>query len=395
MKAKLLSILFVFTIIIANAQSLSYEDLVNLQKSSLEKAKGFFTYKGFSWYSSTKDKESAILHNGYSLTYDQNIWKYSTEEVQFDTKTGHSNCIGYFTTESNFSAIENQAKIYLTLGVPEVQDNMLQTYYFNTTIAFSFNIKKQNGLTYYDICVTNSADLDSITNKLCSNCKGTGQITEFKTCSYCLGNGKEICNGCEGKGKLLCRYCTEGYNNCNYCGGKGIYKCQKCGGQGTINCSKCGGQGKLNCNICGGQGIVHTCPTCNGAGKITKTTAGGFLAYTYTCTACNGSGRGNFTCTNCGGKGKLSCPTCSGLGKLDCENCLGKGTITCATCAGVGKILCSYCKGDYSTTCTKCSGTGHTDIICSYCNGTGLSSEKIIKVCPVCNGTKLKISSMK
>jgi len=364
--------LFLSVSFITNAQSITYEDLVKLQKSSLEKAKGFFSYKEFNFYSSEKNKDGVYYNNEYALTYDQIIWKKNSEEIQLLTKPGYENVIVYYTDKNSFSEIENDAKNNLNLSSSKPEKNMLQTVYKGQNLEFSFNIINQSkyysNYKYYQICVDNYYDQEKIINQFCSYCKGKGRVTEYEKCRYCGGNGKENCDNCDGKGQLLCRYCSNGQNQCNKCWGKGTYQCDKCWGQGTYNCS-----------VCYGNGTTTICPKCKGRGVITSSALSGYMSITSTCTYCYGKGQGNFVCMNCSGKRKLTC-----------SECLGTGTLTCTSCSGTGKITCQHCNGIYSTFCTKCNGTGHTNLICSNCNGKGTTSEKIIKVCPVCNGSKLK-----
>ena len=342
----IISIFALFLFISSNAQSLSYEDLINLQQNNLEKANGFFSYKGFTWYSSEKDKEGAFRRNEYDLSYDRVIWINNSEEVQYLTKAKYKNIIIYYTNDYNFSEVENEAKSKLKQNKSNVTENLLSTSYTGQNIQITFNTKKikkyYSQKTVYEICVFNYTDVDKRISKLCSNCKGKGQIIEHEKCRYCSGDGKKDCDNCKGKGKLFCKYCKDGQVQCNVCLGNGKLKCSKCGGAGTI-----------------------ICPVCKGAGR----TAGAM-----------GIPMQNI-CSYCSGKGKLTCTSCSGT---------GISTLTCTSCSGTGKVICSYCKGNYSETCTKCNGTGNTDLVCSYCNGKGTTSKEINKVCPVCNGSKLK-----
>lgn len=417
MKSKftaLLTIALLLCLSISFAQSLTLQDLINLQKSNLEKAKGFFSYKGYTWSTSDIDKADAVNSDGFDLSYDIVKWQNNSEEAQYLTKAGFENVIFYYTNENHFLEIENEAKNQLSKGSSNVTNSLLWSSYKGQNIDFYFNTKKikenYSVRTVYEICVINNSDVEKRRNKLCSNCKGKGQIIEYEKCRYCSGDGKQDCEKCDGKGKLFCENCKEGQiqcngcwgkgaNQCNTCWGKGSYQCDKCWGKGTIQCSKCYGNGTYQCNICYGNGKLSQCPKCNGAGKISATA--GPLVMTSTCSNCNGTGRGNFTCENCGGTGKLTCSTCGGLKNFTCENCTGTGKIkctkcvetgkiTCSQCVGTGKINCSYCKGNYSSICPNCNGTGNTDLVCTHCNGKGITNSEIKKVCPICKGSKLK-----
>jgi len=119
----IISIFALFLFISSNAQSLSYEDLINLQQSNLEKANGFFSYKGFTWNSSGKDKEGAFRRNEYDLSYDRVIWINNSEEVQYLTKAKYKNIIIYYTNDYNFSEVENEAKSKLKQNKSNVTEN--------------------------------------------------------------------------------------------------------------------------------------------------------------------------------------------------------------------------------------------------------------------------------
>ncbi len=366
MKLKILFIIFFAYYGVLQAQSLSFEDLTNLQKSNLEKAKGFFSYKGFSWYSSDKNKENALNYNdGYLLSYDRIIWKNSYEEVQLLTKAGFENCIFYFTSEEHFNEIENEAKTQFTQSSLGTSENRIWTDYRGHNVEFTFTTKKSKDYysqkIEYFVCVTNYDDVQKRVSNLCSNCKGNGQIIEYEKCSYCGGDGKQNCDNCYGKGQILCRYCEKGQNRCNKCGGNSTYQCNKCWRQGKLECSKCFGKGTTQCSKCWGKGTVTT-----------------FL---------NGQNYTS-TCADCGGKGKFTCSNCSGVGSLTCQSCYGAGKLTCNSCGGTGKLTCQYCKGNYSAICSKCNGSGNTDLVCASCNGKGITNREIKKVCPICNGMK-------
>jgi len=389
MKAKLFTIIFVFATIIANAQSLTYNDIINIQKSNLEKVNGFFSQAGWTWISAKKD--NVDWHSDdYILICDKTEWKNrSNEYAHLFQKEGCVNIFVYFTSNTNFNEIENYVKAIYSSYKSGVENNRIWTSYRGqNNLEIMFNTKKSkdyNSQTWYEIDIYNYNDIDKRIAILCSNCKGTGQIVEYIKCRNCNGSGKEFCRDCSGKGLIICSRCDKGYTLCNKCRGKGMYQCNKCGGRGTYQCNKCNGKGEYQCYKCSGRGTLQ-CYKCSGRGEITQTKNG--QTYKSTCPNCDGNGK--ITCVNCSGIGKFTCINCDGKGRIKCENCAGVGTLSCTACSETGKILCQYCGGNYSNTCAKCNGTGQTDIVCSYCNGTGNSSEKMTKVCPVCNGSKLK-----
>ncbi|MCX6352029.1 MAG: hypothetical protein NTX03_09225 [Bacteroidetes bacterium] len=373
---------------ISNAQSLTYTDLVNLQKSDIDKAKGFCIYKGFNWYSSEKNN-GVLEYNGYEVNYDRVIWNHNSEYIYYLSRPSYENAIFYYTNESTFSRIEFEAKGKLKKDESGTATNRIYSSYTGQNLEITFNAYKvkdnYSQKIVYLICV-NSPDVKKIISQLCSNCKGKGQVIEHEKCTYCNGDGKENCDQCSGNGKTYCGYCKEGKIQCNSCYGKGDYQCNVCYGQGKFQCSQCYGQGKFSCNDCYGKGEL-TCNKCDGTGQVGEVGQYTGKTYYHLCQTC--TGRGKAACRNCRGEGILKCENCKGKGTLKCENCSAKGTLTCSTCSGKGKITCQNCNGNYSTICSKCSGTGNTDLVCSHCDGKGISNEEIKKVCSVCNGSKL------
>lgn len=353
------------------SQTLSLTDLLNLQKCDWEKAKGFFTYKGFTWNSSEKNKPNFEI-GGYTLYNDVVQWKNNSETVQYLSAYGHETILIYYPDSYAFTNYEKETQNTFKLASSQTKENLLSTSYTNQNIRITFNAKKRKDYystsTYYEIIIDNKADIDKRLKELCNNCKGKGQITEYQKCSSCNGNGRQKCYTCSGNGNLVCSYCKSGYNNCSSCWGKGTQQCTKCYGQGTLQCSKCYGQGE------------YSCQQCYGSGSIQQNIYVGVI---------------NVPCPSCGGKGKISCANCSGKGSYTCSSCSGSGNKTCNSCSGSGKKTCSYCKGNFAQTCTQCNGSGYTNLVCNYCNGKGTSNNEIKKICPICNGTGQNTNTIK
>lgn len=381
----LIYLVFFLCPVLSIGQSLTYDDLIGLQGNSLEKAKGFFNYKGWTWTGTTKDCSNCLQSSGYDLIYDKTEWKNSNgESIQLLQKSGHPNAVSYYINQYSYNALENEVKNYLKPFGSGTEDNRLWNSYRGQGLQFTFNTKKikeyYSEKTTYGLIISDENDLKNQRENLCSNCKGKGQITEYEKCSYCSGDGRQNCNNCRGKANLYCSYCQEGKVQCN-----------SCYGRANINCNKCYGQGKLNCSKCYGSG-TYNCSKCYGSGKINQNVPG----YSF-----------QVNCSNCGGKGKFTCENCGGDGSLRCENCVGIGTVACPKsitygttnpsgsqqnsggCIG-GKVNCSRCNGVYSSQCTNCNGSGNTDLVCSSCKGSGVTNREIKKVCSVCNGSKLK-----
>ena len=137
----------------------------------------------------------------------------------------------------------------------------------------------------------------------------------------------QVCNACKGNH----------YITCPNCGGKHNWTCDKCSGTGQITCSTCGSRGKVKCTS---GGLFSS--SCNGTGKIKKTTwEGNDKIVTYE-----------------------TCPTCHGQGEVHCDTCKGKGIVKCTKCGGKGDITCSYCYSDRDRygmiDCPECLTAGKT-----------------------------------
>lgn len=329
----------------AMGQSLTFEDLLNLQKNDLNKATGYFNYKGWRWSGTEKDCSGCLQQNGYDLAYDKTTWTNNNESVQLLQSAGHPNAVFYYPGQNGYSALEREAKGVLASNGGGTGDDRIWSSYKGNGLLFTFNVKRSKNSysdqTTYSIAIVNEADVNSRVATLCNSCKGKGQIAEKEKCTYCSGDGRQNCNGCKGHGKHVCTSCNEGKVQCSRCQGKSTVQCNSCYGKGQQNCSKCNGSGKQNQYI--------------GIGTI-----------------------------------QVECAQCRGNKTLQCKSCAGAGTLACnGGCAG-GQLTCQRCKGNHSTSCNQCNGTGNTDLICNSCNGSGNSSREVKKVCAACNGSKLK-----
>jgi len=85
----------------------------------------------------------------------------------------------------------------------------------------------------------------------CSTCQGDGSLSE--RCGICFGKSKVSCTLCAGNGVVISVnvFGAREYNTCPRCDGKGYEQCPRCNGDGSEE---------------------HPCPTCSGAGYITKRT---------------------------------------------------------------------------------------------------------------------------
>lgn len=362
-------------------QSLAFEDLVNLQRSGLEDAKGYFNYKGWKWTGTTKDCPNCLQQGDYDLVFDKTDWTSGSESIQLLQYKGHPNVVVYYTSQSGFNALEVEAKNLLSSGKTGTEQNRIWSTYQGHGQKFTFNIKKNSSNyssgTNYSLVIADQHDLDARVATMCSKCKGKGQLVEHESCSYCSGDGRQNCRGCSGKGHLYCNSCKEGKVQCNTCYGKSTLKCNTCYGRGNLQCNKCYGKGEYNCNKCYGKG------------KVTQNVPG--YSFQRDCPSCDGKGK--FTCASCNGKGNNRCENCRGVGTVACpRSTVGAGSSSSVSACVEGQVTCTRCNGQFSTSCSQCSGTGNTDLVCNSCSGTGQSRREIKKVCSACNGSKLKSS---
>lgn len=338
---------------LALSQSLTITDLTNLQSSNLEKVTGFFSFKGWTWQSTQKNLNT-FNKDGYQIVTDRVIWKNGNEEFQLLQSEGYQNIIFYYVNVDGYNNLKNEITKQAKYLKSATLDNQLSHVYEKGNVEFSFNERKVtewfSNKFIYEIAVFNSINLDRKISSICGYCKGHGEVLDFEKCYSCNGSGKKNCNSCSGKGKTLCG---------NFCA------------QGKKSCSKCWGQGDNQCSRCYGQGKFTNCQSCNGSGKVNKDIFIGNTRVGNTfqpCTTCNGRGSGEFACNQCSGKGRINC-----------NGCMGTGTTNCPVC-----------KGEYQFDCKLCNGKGYSDLACSNCSGKGITNQKVKKVCPICEGTKLK-----
>ncbi|MCX6352030.1 MAG: hypothetical protein NTX03_09230 [Bacteroidetes bacterium] len=103
-------LIVVFCCKIVTAQTLSLNDLINLQKSDYNKAKGFFQYKGFSSNGSKINDQDAVVKDNYQLTYNWYCWSYRPFNIWYIYKIGYENVLVYTVNETDYYALENSVK---------------------------------------------------------------------------------------------------------------------------------------------------------------------------------------------------------------------------------------------------------------------------------------------
>lgn len=167
----------------------------------------------------------------------------------------------------------------------------------------------------------------------------------------------QTCTACKGSGKLIIQ------DPCANCKGTGTYVFM---GVKTI------------CTYCFGNGIVSfACPTCNGSGKETVSTAPapaspGFVPPPQNNSPAQGGG-GNIgnriTCSSCGGTG--ICPTCRGNYAPNCTYCNGRGKTTYGYGSNAKYETCAPCKGSGKNYCAICYDVWHNPGKCGDCKGRG------------------------
>ena len=83
------------------------------------------------------------------------------------------------------------------------------------------------------------------------------------------------------------------------------HTCPPCDGSGRVRCDSCGGSGRKTCGSCGGDGY-HSRGGMDGQGRQ--------VSFRESCSSC--SGRGKVRCGRCGGSGKVECSRCEGMGQV-------------------------------------------------------------------------------
>lgn len=153
------------------------------------------------------------------------------------------------------------------------------------------------------------------------------------TCTLCSGTGayNAICSTCQGAGVF--------YKDCTTCNGRSSLTCSTCGGDKYTQCGTCDGHGSRSCSSCGGTG--HHSGSHHSDSHHSSTSS---------------------KCSTCGGNGQRSCSTCAGSGRLNCRTCHSAGRQDCPDCID----------GRISSRCGICEGTGHRNMSCNMCDGTGI-----------------------
>lgn len=162
-------------------------------------------------------------------------------------------------------------------------------------------------------------------------------------CPACRGRktiGMEAegnCRSCNGSGKVVSGF-TKIETACNFCRGSGKVMnivqqpCPMCQAKGTLESAVF--EQYIGCTNCAGQKVLETeasvtCVTCNGAGKIVKTTSsGGFGS-----SGSFGSRGGKSGISASSSPQEQPCTFCNATGKVD-----KRIRKTCPTCYGTGVI---------------------------------------------------------
>jgi|GEM_PF-5879313 len=375
---KLLLVVIGLVGILANsfAQTISLDDLLNLQKADLGKVKKFCEYKQLIPHSKPGKRYEVVEADGYLFKFSDNLYDLNsnTDCINIVSTPGHSNIIAYVTNSNEReSALEKQVALKAKPAISKLNDGRtIRSYTFNGTqvtfndlIAFS-EWDEQHLKTV--VTIYNIADLALRKKEFCSLCKGKGVLIEHAKCTRCDSTGHKRCFDCNATGQKTCNYCIEGKEICSACYGQGGSVCEVCKGKVTYMCKYCGGGGK------------EKCPECMGIGSISRN-----VPY---------AGMVTSKCKKCDGTGLRECRGCAGTGKITCTACTN-GKVLCSVCNGSGTTgnVCTHCNGNYATTCKRCAGTGHTEEVCSYCNGTALNPEEIKSLCPACKGDGLNHSN--
>lgn len=171
--SKFLFIIFVCHCLSGAAQSLSFDDLLNIQKHELEKVKGFLAHTGWEFYSSKIDV--GYDYFDYNLEYNTVGWTY--EKSSYEDKAvgwfylyqidGYDNIVIFQTSRNNLNRLEQEAKSRLIHIETKAGDNELKTTYQNSVgVEFIFTMLKDAeddhyyDKTYYSITVLNRSDFN-------------------------------------------------------------------------------------------------------------------------------------------------------------------------------------------------------------------------------------------
>ena len=204
---------------------LSYLEILELQKSDLERVSDLFNVKGWNInegknYTLFTHVTNDNYHFGYNFNYGDGYDLYdiiytmkrwsnaSGEQIELLQKSDHSNLIIYYTTSSQFYKLESEAKKnnYKLFATKSKDDGGRESFYRNGNMEIQFkkiiwistdgHNKKTH--TTYVVVFLDISDINQIKAGLCSNCKGKGYISKWtkggkqikETCPICNGSGK-------------------------------------------------------------------------------------------------------------------------------------------------------------------------------------------------------------
>lgn len=179
----------------------------------------------------------------------ENIKKKEEEDVKSEKYSAEKQAAfeAYLKEKERKEAQDSKVELKKTKGESGLEKKLDKVDDFISNIG-----KKKN---------TDEKDQEKPKFESCSDCKGTGAVSETctdkdcnsgtisKTCTSCSGkysDGADECYKCEGKG---CEYCDYDGKACGSCK-KGIKKVKHaaCNGTGKISkpCQVCGGKGQLS-----------------------------------------------------------------------------------------------------------------------------------------------------
>ena len=184
-----------------SSENLTLDDLINLQKVSLIKAKDFFGKSGWDFHSSSNKQWNDYF--GYDLGYSSVGWAYNESYGKAQgwaylmQREKNQNIFIYQTLKVNFNNLENEAKRILIQSKAKIPDeNELSTGYKTSKgICLWFSLRKDNDETYYTITVINEDDFDELIQQLINeyeyNTKEGDFAFESKDYESALGNYKK------------------------------------------------------------------------------------------------------------------------------------------------------------------------------------------------------------
>ena len=206
-------------------QTLSYQDIINFQKSTIDNVTEFFTHEDWTQnkgevYSLNTYGENSKYFLNYNFNYMSNgydLWNMpyvmykwgndSNEEVQYLQKAGHDNVFIYYTNNVHFNELENEVKKHLNHYATKNENKSRESFYRRDNIEIIFyhdtwqsvNGRETTEHSTFQIRVLNYIDMTKIKAELCLKCKGTGKIGpndnhEYVICPACNGTGKKKYN---------------------------------------------------------------------------------------------------------------------------------------------------------------------------------------------------------